>query len=107
MKKNRPGTLVTVVCRPDDRRRLSDLVFRQTTTIGIRHHAMARECLDRATVPLATPWGDVRMKVASRDGDVLNVQPEFDDVARLAAEHDVPIKEVHAQATRAWLDRSK
>ena len=107
MKKNRPGTLVTVVCRPADRRPLTDLVFRETTTIGVRYHELDRECLERETVPVTTPWGDVRVKVARRGSDVLNAQPEFDDVARLAAEHDVPIKTVHAQATRAWLDRSK
>ena len=105
MKKNRPGTLVTVVCRPDDRRRLTDLVFRETTTIGVRYHEMARECLDRETVPVTTPWGDVRMKVARRSADVLNAQPEFDDVAKLAAESSIPIKDVHAHAQRAWLDR--
>jgi len=104
MKKNRPGTLMTVVCRPGDRRRLADLVFRETTTIGVRYHEMDRECLDRATVAVTTPWGDVRVKVARRGDAVLNAQPEFDDVARLAAEHGVPIKEVHSQAVKAWLD---
>ena len=52
-----------------------------------------------------TPWGEVRVKVARRGGEVLNAQPEFDDVARLAAEHGVPIKDVHAQAQKAWLDK--
>ncbi len=107
MKKNRPGTLVTVVCRPDDRRRLAELLFRETTTIGVRYHEMARECLDRETVPVATPWGDVRVKVARLGADVLNAQPEFDDVATLAAAHGIPIKHVHAHANKAWLDRSK
>jgi uncharacterized protein (TIGR00299 family) protein len=105
MKKNRPGTLMTVVCRPDHRRALTDLVFAETTTIGVRHHEMARECLDRETVAVATPWGEVRIKVARQAGRVLNAQPEFDDVARLAGEHGVPIKDVHAQAQKAWLDR--
>lgn len=105
MKKNRPGTLMTIVCRPDDRRALTDLVFAETTTIGVRHQEMARECLDRELVPVPTPWGEVRIKVARQAGRVLNAQPEFDDVARLAAAHDVPIKDVHAQAQRAWLDR--
>jgi pyridinium-3,5-bisthiocarboxylic acid mononucleotide nickel chelatase len=105
MKKNRPGTLMTIVCRPGDRRALTDLVFAETTTIGIRHQEMARECLDRERVPVVTPWGEVRIKVARQAGRVLNAQPEFDDVARLAAAHDVPIKDVHAQAQKAWLDR--
>lgn len=104
MKKNRPGTLMTIVCRPGDRRALTDLVFSETTTIGVRHQEMERECLDRELVSVATPWGEVRIKVARQAGRVLNAQPEFDDVARLAAAHDVPIKDVHAQALKAWLD---
>jgi uncharacterized protein (TIGR00299 family) protein len=107
MKKNRPGTLMTIVSRPGDRRRLADLVFAETTTIGVRYQEMERECLDRETLPVTTPWGEVRIKVARRLDEVLNAQPEFDDVARLAAEHGVPIKDVHAQAMKAWLDRSK
>jgi uncharacterized protein (DUF111 family) len=107
MKKNRPGTLMTIVSRPEDRRRLADLVFAETTTIGVRYHEVERECLDRETLPVTTPWGDVRIKVARRMGDVLNAQPEFDDVARVATEHGVPIKDVHAQAMKAWLDRSQ
>ena len=107
MKKNRPGTLMTVVCRPADRRTLADLVFRETTTIGVRYHEMDRECLDREIVPVPTPWGEVRVKVARRDGAVFNAQPEFEDVARLAAEHGVPIKDVHAQAQKAWLDQKR
>ncbi len=106
MKKNRPGTLVTVVCAGADRRRLTDVVFRETTTIGVRYHEMDRECLAREAVSVVTPWGEVRVKVARRGADVLNAQPEFDDVARLAAAHDVPIKDVHARALKAWLDRS-
>ena len=107
MKKNRPGTLMTIVCRPGDRRVLTDLVFRETTTIGVRHQEMDRECLEREFVAVPTPWGEVRIKVARQAGRVLNAQPEFDDVARLAAAHDVPIKDVHAQAQKAWLDRQR
>lgn len=105
MKKNRPGTQMTIVSRPEDRRRLADLVFSETTTLGVRHQEMERECLDRETARLATPWGEVRVKVARQNGRLLNAQPEFDDVARLAAEHGVPIKDVHAHALKAWLSR--
>lgn len=105
MKKNRPGTQMTVVSRPEDRRRLADLVFTETTTLGVRYQEMDRECLDRETARLSTPWGEVRVKVGRQNGRVLNAQPEFDDVARLAAAHGVPIKDVHAQAMKAWLAR--
>jgi uncharacterized protein (TIGR00299 family) protein len=104
MKKNRPGTLMTVVCPPDRRDTLADLVFRETTTIGIRYQEMSRLCLDREMVPVSTPYGVVRFKIARRGGVVLNAQPEFDDVAGAAAKHDVPIKMVQAAAQKAWLD---
>jgi hypothetical protein len=105
MKKNRPGTLMTVVAKPEDRGRVTDLVFRETTTIGIRYQELARECLDREMIAVTTPIGVVRFKVASRGGQVLNAQPEFDDLAKLAAERGIPIKDVQALALKAWLER--
>lgn len=106
MKKNRPGTLVTIVARPENRAALVDLMFRESTTIGVRHTEMDRECLDRETIDVATSLGPVRFKVARRAGRVLNAQPEFDDVARVAAERGLPIKEVQAIVIKAWLDRA-
>ena len=106
MKKNRPGTLMTVVCTPEQRDALADLVFRETTTIGIRYQEMARLCLERELVPVTTPYGVVRFKVARKNGVVMNAQPEFDDLARLAVERDIPIKMVQAAAHKAWLDQS-
>jgi uncharacterized protein (TIGR00299 family) protein len=105
MKKNRPGTLMTIVARPADRERIVDLVFRETTTIGVRFTEMARECLEREMVPVETPLGTIRFKVARRSGHVFNAQPEFDDLVRLAGEHGRPIKEVQAVAAKAWLER--
>jgi pyridinium-3,5-bisthiocarboxylic acid mononucleotide nickel chelatase len=106
MKKNRPGTLVTILARPEQRRELMDLMFRESTTIGIRSMEMDRECLDRDTVDVTTELGSVRFKVAHRRGRVFNAQPEFDDVARLALEHGLPIKQVQAIVMKAWLDRA-
>jgi uncharacterized protein (TIGR00299 family) protein len=105
MKKSRPGTLLTIISRPDDRERLVDVVFRETTTIGVRHTEMARDCLERETVIVETPVGPVRFKVARRDGRVLNAQPEFEDLVQLAAAHGRAVKELQALAAKAWLDR--
>jgi uncharacterized protein (TIGR00299 family) protein len=105
MKKNRPGTLLTVVASPDARQRLTALVFRETTTIGVRYREMTRECLDRETVTVDTPLGAVRFKVARREGRVFNASPEFDDCARIAAERNLPVKDVQAEAMKAFLDR--
>ncbi len=105
MKKNRPGTLVTLVTRPEQRAALTDVLFRETTTIGVRYQEMHRECLERTTVPVETPLGTVRFKVARRDGRMLNAQPEFDDLAALAASSGRSIKEVQATALAAWANR--
>ena len=102
MKKNRPGTLLTVVAAPERRAVLAGLIFRETTTIGVRYQTMARECLARETVRVATPHGEVGVKVARRGVEVLNVAPEFDDCIRVAAAAGVPVKDVHAAALRAF-----
>jgi uncharacterized protein (TIGR00299 family) protein len=105
MKKNRPGTLMTIVAKPEHRDAMTEIVFRESTTIGIRHQELSRECLDREMVTVATPLGAVRFKVARRDGRVLNAQPEFEDLAKLSAEHGIPVKELQALAHKAWLER--
>ena len=105
MKKNRPGTLLTIVAKPEDREKLTEIVFRESTTIGVRYQEMSRDCLDREMVTVTTSVGPVRFKVARRHGRVLNAQPEFDDLAKLAAARSIPIKEIQALAHKAWLER--
>jgi uncharacterized protein (TIGR00299 family) protein len=105
MKKNRPGTLVTVIARPDRRSDLTDVLFRASTTIGVRYEEMSRACLDRAVESVETPYGPVRFKIARRNGEELNAAPEFDDCARIAVERGVAIKTVQAAAIKARLDR--
>jgi uncharacterized protein (TIGR00299 family) protein len=102
MKKNRPGTLLSVVAPPDQRSRMTEVIFRETTTIGLRYHDVDRECLERRIVPVETPLGTVRFKIASRGGDVINAVPEFEDCAKLAAAHNLPVKEVQALAVRSY-----
>jgi uncharacterized protein (TIGR00299 family) protein len=104
MKKNRPGTLVTVLSRPGQREVLSGILFAETTTIGVRYQEMRRERLEREIRTVGTPLGAIRFKVSGRGGRVLNALPEFDDCARVAAERGVPIKDVQAIALKAWLD---
>ena len=105
MKKSRPGTLLTAIAPPEARERLTAIVFRETTTIGVRYREMMRECLDRETVTVDTPYGVVAVKVAQRNGEVLNASPEFDDCARLATETGAPVKDVQAAAMKGYLDR--
>ncbi len=102
MKKNRPGTLLTVITPIERRPAVADVIFRETTTIGLRHYDVERECLQRETVAVATPVGSVRFKIARRDGRVMNAVPEFEDCARLAAANDLSVKEVQAMAIQAY-----
>jgi pyridinium-3,5-bisthiocarboxylic acid mononucleotide nickel chelatase len=104
MKKNRPGTLVTIVAPPARREAIASVLFTHTTTIGVRYQEMMRDTLDRDIRTIETPLGPVRFKIATRAGRVLNAAPEFDDCVRIATDRSVPIKDVQALAMRAWLD---
>jgi pyridinium-3,5-bisthiocarboxylic acid mononucleotide nickel chelatase len=106
MKKNRPGTLLTVIGPPERRSALSEVIFKETTTIGLRYSELDRECLTREIVSVPTPIGPVRFKLAWRDGRLLNAVPEFDDCAQLAAEKQLPVKEVQTIAVKAF-DRGR
>jgi uncharacterized protein (TIGR00299 family) protein len=104
MKKNRPGTLLTIIAPPTKRDALTDLVFRETTTIGVRYSEMARECLERSYRRVDTPLGPVLFKLATRGGALLNASPEFEDLSRIATTQGRPLKDVQALAMKAFLE---
>jgi pyridinium-3,5-bisthiocarboxylic acid mononucleotide nickel chelatase len=102
MKKGRPGFLITALADPSVREAVEELLFRETTTLGIRRQEWDRTVLERAVVPVATAYGPVGVKVGRRDGRVYNAQPEFEDCQRAATAAGVPIKEVWAAALAAF-----
>jgi pyridinium-3,5-bisthiocarboxylic acid mononucleotide nickel chelatase len=99
MKKNRPGLLVTILGEPANVTRLIDLLFRETTTIGVRTYEVRRKTLEREFVAVVTPFGEVRMKISRLNGAVLNATPEYEDCQKIAAERGVPLKQVLAAAS--------
>jgi hypothetical protein len=107
MKKGRPGTLVTVLAPVGVREALCDLLFRQTTTIGVRFERMWRETLERRWVDVSVVGGSVRIKVSGRRGEILNAAPEFDDCLRVATATGRPVKEVQAEAMAEYLRRAE
>jgi uncharacterized protein (TIGR00299 family) protein len=107
MKKNRPGTLLTVLCKPGDASKLTQIIFAETTTLGVRWREEQRQTLARRWVSVTTSWGDVRMKIASMNGTVTNYAPEYEDCRRIAAEKHIPLKTVMQEATQRYLQGSE
>ena len=103
MKKNRPGMLLTVLCKPADAGKLTQLLFTETTTLGVRRRDEVRQTLARRWENVRTQWGEVRIKIASMNGTVTNYAPEYEDCRRIAAEHHVPLKTVIQEASRQYL----
>jgi uncharacterized protein (TIGR00299 family) protein len=102
MKKGRPGVLVTVIAPLALRERIEELLFRETTTLGIRRQEWERTTLERESASVATAYGPIRVKIGRRRGTVYNAWPEFDDCQKAAAERGVAVKEVLAAALTAW-----
>jgi pyridinium-3,5-bisthiocarboxylic acid mononucleotide nickel chelatase len=103
MKKNRPGTLLTVLCQPADAEKLTHLIFAETTTLGVRRREEQRQILARRWVDVSTRWGSVRMKIANMNGTVTNCAPEYEDCRRIAASQHVPLKAVMQEAVQEYL----
>jgi pyridinium-3,5-bisthiocarboxylic acid mononucleotide nickel chelatase len=102
MKKNRPGIVVSVLCRPEDAQALRNLLFTETTTLGIRRQRVARSCLARQSETVGTPYGAVRVKVARWGAGAIKAAPEYEDCRAAAQAHDVPLRVVYAAALAAW-----
>jgi hypothetical protein len=106
MKKNRPGMLLTVLCRPEDSQKLTKLIFSETTTLGVRMRQEARTTLARRHVTVQTQWGEVRMKLANMNGRVRSYAPEYEDCRRIAEQQHVPLKTVMQEAIKIYLDQA-
>jgi hypothetical protein len=106
MKKNRPGSLLRVIARPEDQERLARMVFAETSTLGLRIHTAERRVEERRMVEVETPWGKVRGKVSGYASGQETFAPEYDDCRVLAERNGAPLKQVLAAALGAYI-RSK
>jgi pyridinium-3,5-bisthiocarboxylic acid mononucleotide nickel chelatase len=102
MKKGRLGTLLTILADDAQVPILEDLLLRETSTLGVRIHHERRSCLDRAHTTVVTPYGEIRIKLGSRNGEIFNAAPEFEDCRTAAAKHNVPLKLVQQAAIAAY-----
>lgn len=102
MKKNRPATLVSVLCEPEQVEALRGILFAETSTLGIREQSVARHALPRRSETVETPYGPVRVKIAAWGEGQSKVAPEYEDCRRLAEERGIPLREVYAAALKAY-----
>ena len=94
MKKNRPAWVLNVICKEEDMETLQNIIFEETTTIGIRYSIMERTILPRETRTLPTPWGEVQVKVCTLNGKE-QLYPEYESVAQLSREKEIPFTEIY------------
>jgi len=107
MKKSRPGTLVTILCKPEDENKFQEMLFAETTTLGVRSHLVDRRALPREFVKVVTRFGEVRLKISRSEGRVQHAAPEFEDCRKLAEEKNVPLQEVMEQAMHRFEEQFK
>ena len=101
-KKGRPAVRLQVLCKPDLKDSLKQLFFTETTTLGVRSYETECEGLDIQFKEVNTQWGSVKVKIGFLNGKVVNAQPEYEDCAKLAKEHNVPLKMVIDEARKAY-----
>lgn len=101
MKKNRPGTLLRVIAEPPHREKLAAVLFRETSTIGVRYYPVNRMILKRASATVKTRYGPVRVKIIEEPGGEKRAAPEYDDVKRVAAAKKIPLKVLYDEVLRS------
>lgn len=104
MKKNRPAWVLNVICKEEDMETLQNIIFEETTTIGIRYSRMERTILPRETKSLSTPWGEVLAKVCTLNGKE-QIYPEYESVAQLSREKEIPFTEIYRYIVLANEDK--
>jgi uncharacterized protein (TIGR00299 family) protein len=105
MKKNRPGTLLTILARPENEEHMRALLFRESSTLGVRTRLEQRYALPRRHEVVDTQWGEVRMKIATLNGEVVHFAAEYEDCRRIATEHRVALKTVMQEAIRLYMEK--
>lgn len=100
MKKNRPATMISILCEPKSREKLTELLYVETTTLGVRVREVERECLERKFVKISTQYGEIDVKIGLLNGKQVNAMPEFDQLKRLATGNNIPLKLLKEEVLR-------
>lgn len=102
MKKNRPGTQIQVLCEPSMMDSMRSILFRETTTLGIKQILVDRYSLPRTIQEVETPYGKIRVKIAEISPNIKKISPEFEDCRRAAQEHGIPITDIYQKTIRSF-----
>jgi uncharacterized protein (TIGR00299 family) protein len=105
MKKNRPGVLVSILCRAAEREVMCDLLFEETPTLGVRHYEVKRRALEREAVTVETEFGTIAVKVGRHKGRIVSATPEYEECRAAALAHGVPLRVVQEAARAAFRTR--
>jgi pyridinium-3,5-bisthiocarboxylic acid mononucleotide nickel chelatase len=100
MKKNRPATMISILCKSENRQKLSELLYVETTTLGLRIQEIERECLERKFVRVTTQFGEIDVKIGRLDGKLVNAMPEFEQLKRIANETGISLKLLKEEVLR-------
>ena len=106
MKKNRPGTMLSVLIQPDKLDEVLSMLFAETTSLGVRIQSMERQKLARETISVKTRFGKIRVKVGRAGGEAKTIAPEYEDCKRIATEQGVPLKDIYEEARLATRELS-
>jgi pyridinium-3,5-bisthiocarboxylic acid mononucleotide nickel chelatase len=107
MKKNRPATLLRVLASPAAEKEMLSILFRETTTLGVRRLEARKLMLERNHVTVDSAYGSARVKIGRWDGEIINAVPEYEDCLTLARQHGIPLKEVYRAVTAAYEDQAQ
>jgi uncharacterized protein (TIGR00299 family) protein len=102
MKKNRPGILLSVLANPKDTEKLINILFSETSTLGIRTYQTTRTILDREIISVQTQYGNIKIKIGKRQGNILTVTPEYEDCKKIANEKNIPLKVIQQSALQEY-----
>ena len=97
MKKNRPGIKINILCNESDSEKFEELLFKETTTLGLRKIKIDRVKLDRDFIKINTKFGVVTIKTAYKDGDIIKFSPEYEECRKIAIDTNLPIKDVYSE----------
>lgn len=102
MKKSRLGILLTVLCYPENTIKCEQIIYRETTTLGIRRSTQERSFLEREIQTIDTEYGTIRVKIARNHQQIINIQPEYEDCAAIARQSNLPWRKIHQMALHIW-----